>query len=466
MKQKQGLEDTLELTRRFTFNPKLGIDNPALCINDDQETVCSSKPRVCHLHKRNVESFGFYLRQELETQGHVIRQVERFSPAERSGLQDGDRVVEINGEFVDEMKHFKVVQKIKASGNDVTFTVLDSTTYMDIKAHKGSVLELISDQNTTHFARPRLCIVEKDNTGFGFSISSQERMKGHFTLSVQKGGPAERAGILPDDILLEVNGVTVKNLNLSQLSRKIKESRQVIVVLVVDSQSEVFYQEKGIKITASMADATWIPFKPRKLYMVKGTMGYGFLLRQEASKSGRCGHFLKEVDEGYPAEGAGMMEGDRLLMVNNENVEDLDHENVVQRVKQSGNQVTLVVISAKGDAFYNSIGLSPLLFYEDEKPNSPSQSMHFTTPSHELFQHSMREEEEDQTIQSTEVNSMPLALQTAPSKPRLCQMNTGTKGYGFHLYTVSDEPEIYVQQVWGKLFSLFLALSEHVKLYS
>lgn len=65
-------------------------------------------PRECALSKQDGQSYGFFLRIEKDTAGHLVRVVEKGSPAERAGLRDGDRVLRINGVFVDGEEHKQV----------------------------------------------------------------------------------------------------------------------------------------------------------------------------------------------------------------------------------------------------------------------------------------------------------------------------------------------------------------------
>ncbi|NXN88217.1 NHRF4 protein, partial [Bombycilla garrulus] len=49
-------------------------------------------------------------------------------------------------------------------------------------------------------------------------------------------------------------------------------------------------------------------------------------------------------------------EGDRVLAVNGESIEGLDHEQTVHRIRARDDQVTLLVIDPAGDQFYHSVG--------------------------------------------------------------------------------------------------------------
>lgn len=66
------------------------------------------EPRFYLLSKGSTETFGFCLNEELGCRGHIIRQVELGGIAQRRGLQDGDRLLQVNGHFVDHMDHHRV----------------------------------------------------------------------------------------------------------------------------------------------------------------------------------------------------------------------------------------------------------------------------------------------------------------------------------------------------------------------
>lgn len=72
------------------------------------EMASAFKPRECKLSKQEGQSYGFFLRIEKDIDGHLVRVVEKGSPAEKAGLRDGDRVLRINDVFVDKEEHMQV----------------------------------------------------------------------------------------------------------------------------------------------------------------------------------------------------------------------------------------------------------------------------------------------------------------------------------------------------------------------
>uniref|UniRef100_A0A2M4AE36 Putative ezrin-radixin-moesin-binding phosphoprotein 50 n=1 Tax=Anopheles triannulatus TaxID=58253 RepID=A0A2M4AE36_9DIPT len=75
--------------------------------------------------------------------------------------------------------------------------------------------------------------------------------------------------------------------------------------------------------------------------------GYGFNLHAE---KGRPGQYIGKVDDGSPAEGAGLRQGDRIIEVNGHNITTETHKKVVELIKAVPNETRLLVIDPRADA--------------------------------------------------------------------------------------------------------------------
>ncbi|KAF5274538.1 hypothetical protein FQA39_LY07150 [Lamprigera yunnana] len=69
--------------------------------------------------------------------------------------------------------------------------------------------------------------------------------------------------------------------------------------------------------------------------------GYGFNLHAEKGKSGQ---YIGKVDEGSPAEAAGLRQGDRILEVNGESIANKTHKQVVEAIKGLPDETKLLVV--------------------------------------------------------------------------------------------------------------------------
>ncbi|KAK5639031.1 hypothetical protein RI129_011523 [Pyrocoelia pectoralis] len=74
--------------------------------------------------------------------------------------------------------------------------------------------------------------------------------------------------------------------------------------------------------------------------------GYGFNLHAEKGKSGQ---YIGKVDEGSPAEAAGLRQGDRILEVNGESIANKNHKQVVEAIKGLPNETKLLVVDPADD---------------------------------------------------------------------------------------------------------------------
>lgn len=95
------------------------------------------------------------------------------------------------------------------------------------------------------------------------------------------------------------------------------------------------------------------PSLPRKVSLERGSEGYGFNLHGE---KGIHGQFISAIDDGSPAQLNDIKVGDRVIAVNDEDVDDLPHAKVVDRIRAGGNHVTLLLVDGECDEFYKNLG--------------------------------------------------------------------------------------------------------------
>ncbi|XP_015284581.1 PREDICTED: Na(+)/H(+) exchange regulatory cofactor NHE-RF3 [Gekko japonicus] len=385
-------------------------------------------PRECKLTRKDKESYGFCLRLEKHKTGHLIRNVIQGSPAEKAGLKDGDRVLRVNGVFVDKEDHGQVADLVRKNKNSVIFLVLDEKSYE--KAQKeGTALEKLGQKSETQHPleypppatnsepvpvpQPRLCYLTKDGeNSYGFSLKTTAGQKGLFIIDISPQGPAAKAGVQPNDRLIEVNGENVENDTHEEVVEKVRRSGNQVVFLLSNKETDWYYNRQNMPLKREMASLEFLPHKPRTIELKKGNNGYGFCLRMEQNCKG---HLIKDIDSGSPAAKAGLKENDVLVAVNGELVERLDHNSVVDKIKESGEKTTLLVMDEETDTMYKMAQISPC-----HKATVPSLS------EAEVLTHHIEQENH---------------------QPRLCNLVKGPNGFGFHLNAVKDLPGQLIKQV-------------------
>lgn len=65
---------------------------------------------------------------------------------------------------------------------------------------------------------------------------------------------------------------------------------------------------------------------------------------------------VREVEAGSPAEVADIKDGEILLEVNGESIDHLSHEEVVSKIRDSGQQVSFTTTTLEGQNFYTKVG--------------------------------------------------------------------------------------------------------------
>ncbi|KAK5856498.1 hypothetical protein PBY51_008087 [Eleginops maclovinus] len=91
--------------------------------------------------------------------------------------------------------------------------------------------------------RPRLCVIQRGANGYGFNLHSERGRPGQYIRAVDEDSPAERAGLLPQDRIVQVNGVSVDGKTHSDVVGLIKAGGNVARLLVVDADTDAFFKK-------------------------------------------------------------------------------------------------------------------------------------------------------------------------------------------------------------------------------
>uniref|UniRef100_A0A4W2HC24 NHERF family PDZ scaffold protein 2 n=1 Tax=Bos indicus x Bos taurus TaxID=30522 RepID=A0A4W2HC24_BOBOX len=96
-------------------------------VQDTNGPLRELRPRLCHLRK-GPQGYGFNLHSDKSRPGQYIRSVDPGSPAAHSGLRAQDRLIEVNGQNVEGLRHAEVVASIKAREDEAQLLVVDPET--------------------------------------------------------------------------------------------------------------------------------------------------------------------------------------------------------------------------------------------------------------------------------------------------------------------------------------------------
>lgn len=253
------------------------------------------RPRLCLLEKGS-SGYGFHLHGEKGKTGQFIRLVEPDTPASSAGLLAGDRLVFVNGESVEGESHQQVVAKIRATTGALELIVVDAETSELLKKHNlqcrkefvtegiplpggdsdsdrgdaqsngtpreatpvprenGDAASVRSERLSVSSStkeerggpRPRLCHLKKGDTGYGFNLHSAKSKPGQFIRAVDDDSPAQRAGLKPQDKIVQVNGVSVVGMQHAEVVAAIKAGGDETTLLVVDAEAEEFFKRCNV----------------------------------------------------------------------------------------------------------------------------------------------------------------------------------------------------------------------------
>lgn len=177
--------------------------------------------------------------------------------------------------------------------------------------------------------------------------------------NVQAGSPADKAGLVRGDILLEVDGQVVDSYAaLQQVLNGLNPGDQVDV--------RVLHGDEVRSLSVKLEENPRTGATPRA-YLGIETQGAQPSLGLNTPSLAGAGVLVAEVISGTPAEEAGLKAGDRILSIDGESVQSgSDLASIIQS-HQPGDEVNLEVQSPGEDARQVTVPLA-------ENPDQPGQA--------------------------------------------------------------------------------------------
>ncbi|TDG98411.1 hypothetical protein EPR50_G00218570 [Perca flavescens] len=95
--------------------------------------------------------------------------------------------------------------------------------------------------------RPRLCVLEKGSSGYGFHLHGEKGKTGQFVRLVEPDTPASAAGLLAGDRLVFVNGESVEGESHQQVVARIRSTTGALEIIVVDDETAELLKKHNLQ---------------------------------------------------------------------------------------------------------------------------------------------------------------------------------------------------------------------------
>jgi len=201
--------------------------------------------------------------------------------------------------------------------------------------------ELLPQLKTGKVIRGWLGVMIQDITpelAQSFGLKSAE---GVLVSEVVKGSPAEKAGLLRGDVIIRFDGNEIKSSHkLSQLASAAAPNTRAKIDLLRNGE------EKNISLEVGT-----MPEGEQKSVSPEEQSDWGMnvqeftpqLAQQLGLEPGTAGVLISAVDDGSPADAAGLRPGDLITEINRKAVKNLnDYQQALQKVKKGDNLLLLV----------------------------------------------------------------------------------------------------------------------------
>ena len=171
--------------------------------------------------------------------GALVADVTKDSPADKAGVKSGDIIMEFDGKQIQEMNNLPRLVAGTPLGKKVNLKILRNGKPMDVTA----TIERLSDGEASSLpgaVEDKLGVTVRElNTELAAKIGIKET-KGVVVVAVKPGGVAEEAGIAGGDVIKEINGARISNVDEYAKAVSSHKKGEVMRLLLRRGESSLF----------------------------------------------------------------------------------------------------------------------------------------------------------------------------------------------------------------------------------
>ncbi|KAM9801723.1 Na(+)/H(+) exchange regulatory cofactor NHE-RF4-like [Neosynchiropus ocellatus] len=203
------------------------------------------RPRLCHINRDSQCGLGLSAMSEEGVKGQYILSTVASGPAEKAGVQSGDKLIWINGVMVSKLKRSNLKRTLRKS-SEVTVLVIDHESESSYVRKNMPILpELAECCSLPHTAKTMH--LQRGPDGYGFLLR-QEKLNVthqlvHILREVDVGSPAEGAGMEDGNLLLAVNGVPVEAMEHEEIVTLIRGSGNRVSLTSISIPGRAFFRK-------------------------------------------------------------------------------------------------------------------------------------------------------------------------------------------------------------------------------
>jgi S1-C subfamily serine protease len=244
--------------------------------------------------------------------GVLVVAVQSDSPAQKAGIVRGDIILEVNGTAVNTRAELVRLVDARKSGDTLS-----------VKVRHGDSEKTVSVSLSERNGRPWLGAALSP-AGLGRARALRKRelgyqlpAKGAYVETVVAGGPAEKAGLKPGDVIVSVDGTDVDPGHSLGGLIAAKKVGDTITLSVMPSGQGQARQSRDVKVTLAQNPAKEGPYLG-----VQYSAGVPRFGRGMPGPAMMAGAFVVEVSKDSPADKAGIKARDLITKVDGTVVSD------------------------------------------------------------------------------------------------------------------------------------------------